>query len=636
MGARTLEECGGGVMKGKPWNQFPEQLHGVVAAHPGSILLQTSRFDPSNKRSFLFIDALRTITAAKLEEIPRLFEQIEEALADGLYVAGYMSYEAGYCWERFAGVNLSLGGLPLAWFGVYRNPFVYNHQTGSFEGTPEPPWLESLPATPREGTPAAFADHVEFGLEAEDYRAKIERIKEYIAAGDTYQVNFTSQASVSAKCSAALAFRTLLRQQHVSYAAFLNVDGDYILSLSPELFFRTEQGKIITRPMKGTMPRGLDAAEDARQEIRLRSDEKNRSEHVMIVDLLRNDLGRICTMESVQVEDMFSVERYETLLQMTSTICGTLRPRTGYADIFKSMFPCGSVTGAPKIRTMEIIRELEEGPRGIYTGAIGFMSPDGCSAFNVAIRTIVLQENKASMGVGGGIVADSIPADEYDECLLKTAFLTRSLPGFQLLETMLWDGEFRLLSEHLDRMEASASYFDFAFDRASLACRLAKEASLFRPGDRYRLRMLLNSAGEVTIAAKPDIPDRSTGRIRLSPERTWSGDVFLRHKTTHRSFYDRQYAEAREAGFDEVILMNERGEITEGAISNIFIRKAGRWVTPHVASGLLPGVFRRHLLETEPSAQEELLTIEDLQSADAVFICNSVRGLRQVEVDLYP
>ena len=577
------------------------------------------------------------------DEIPKLFLQIEEALASGLYVAGYMSYESGYHFERFDVMEKSADPLPLAWFGVYLKPLIYDHETGTVEGTwASPPVEQALgktagcepdPSTAKtalEEMPVRFADRATLGLEEEDYCAKIERIQQYIGAGDTYQVNFTSKVRMAVTLSADAAFRTLLRQQPVAYGAFLHVAGHHILSLSPELFFKTEQGRILTRPMKGTMPRGLDAGEDAETAIRLGNDEKNRCEHVMIVDLLRNDLGRICTMGSLRVEDLFSVEKYETLLQMTSTISGTLRPGLGYYEIFKSMFPSGSITGAPKIRTMQIIREMEEAPRGIYTGSIGFMAPDGSSAFNVAIRTVVLQGKDASMGVGGGIVADSDPAAEYRECLLKAAFLTRTRPEFQLLETMLWDGRFPFLLEHLDRLEASAAYFDFELDRSSVAARITAIADLFDPGARYRVRLLLDAAGRVTITHRPHTPDPSPMRIRLSPERTSSGDVFLRHKTTHRKLYDRLYAEALADGFDEVIFMNEREELTEGAISNLFLRKAGRLITPPLLSGVLPGVLRRHLLETDAAAEEGILTLQEIQSADAVFLCNAVRGIRPV------
>jgi para-aminobenzoate synthetase / 4-amino-4-deoxychorismate lyase len=382
--------------------------------------------------------------------------------------------------------------------------------------------------------------------------------------------------------------------------------------------------------MKGTMMRGRDSAEDAEAALRLQNDEKNRAEHVMIVDLLRNDLGRICAMGSVHVEDIFSVEKYRTLFQMTSTISGTLRRGVGYYDIFRSMFPSGSITGAPKIRTMQIIRELEQKAREVYTGAIGFISPDRTSIFNVAIRTLVLKGDRARMGVGGGIVADSHPSDEYQECLLKASFLVRSQPSFQLVETMLWDHRFAFLTMHLDRMESSASYFDFPFDRASITSQLLEQANRFPAGERYRVRLLLDSAGKITVTSTTLLREGAMAYVRLSSERTSSEDVFLRHKTTCRDRYERLHAEARADGFDEILFLNEKEEVTEGAISNLFILSEGRLFTPPLSSGLLPGVFRRHLLEIDATAEERVLTVQDLESADGVFLCNAVRGMRQV------
>ncbi|MEO6816977.1 MAG: aminodeoxychorismate synthase component I [Edaphobacter sp.] len=610
------------------WHQLPQQMHTLVADHPNSVLLQTARFDPSNKRSLLFLDPVQAIAVHAMEEVPGLFERIEQALEEGYYAAGFLSYECGYHFERFKDITLTEQSLPLAWFGIYRKPLIFDHETGVFDSEPL-----LLAGELVKEAPASFAESVTLAISKADYTAKIERIKEYIAAGETYQVNFTDKVSVHSEISADTAFATLLQQQPVAYSAFLNVDGHQILSLSPELFFKIEGGKITTRPMKGTMPRGLDAAEDVQAAIRLQNDEKNRCEHVMIVDLLRNDIGRICEMGSVQVDDIFSVETYRTLLQMTSTVSGRLRHGLTWYDIFKGVFPSGSITGAPKIRTMEIIHELEAAPRGIYTGSIGYMAPGGDAAFNVAIRTLELHEGKAQMGVGGGIVADSDPNDEYRECLLKAKFLTRPHRDFQLIETMLWDGEFRLLSMHLDRMESSAAYFDFAFDRLATKAQLIAESSRFEHGDLYRVRSLLAELGDLTISHAKHIANTAsqTGRIRLSSVRTSSKDFFLRHKTTHRELYDSQYAKSRDDGFDEVIFLNERGEVTEGAISNIFIRRTGDLLTPPLSAGVLPGVFRRHILETDATATERTLTLKDLESADAIYLCNSLRGMREVK-----
>jgi para-aminobenzoate synthetase / 4-amino-4-deoxychorismate lyase len=611
------------------WTHLPKHLHAIVAATPGSVLLQTSRFDASNRYSYLFLNPAKTIAASTLDEIPTLFQQIEQALANGHYVAGYLSYECGYHFERFDKVNLNSQELPLAWFGIYAQPFIYDHADARFTGT-EPPIPDNI--LPEEN-PTRFTDNATLTISEDEYCKRIEKIKEYIQAGDTYQVNFTDSVSMRTTASPASAFAMLTDSQPVSYSAFINTAGHHILSLSPELFFRIESGHITTRPMKGTMPRGLDLTEDAQQAIKLQNDPKNRSEHVMIVDLLRNDLGRICTMGSVHADDLFSVERYETLLQMTSTISGTLRPNLRYYDIFKAIFPSGSITGAPKIHTMQLIRELERAPRGIYTGAIGFISPNNSAVFNVAIRTLTLKDVIAQMGVGGGIVADSTPAEEYRECLLKAGFLTRSRQPFQLIETMLCQhAHTRFLNMHLDRLESSATYFDIPFDRASILSQINATTNQVPPEASYRTRLLLDSSGNITLASEKLSPQSEATKIsvRLSPTPTNSTDVFLRHKTTNRERYDSDLAQARADGFDEIIYTNERGEITEGAISNIFIQRDGKLLTPPLTSGVLPGIYRRHLLETDPTAEERTLTTQDLETAEAVFLCNALRGLRKV------
>lgn len=605
------------------WWQLPPQLHTLVASTPNAVLLETSRFDAENQRSLVFLNAERVIQATTLDEVPELFRQMEEALAAGFHVAGYVGYECGYHFERVGDAVAGSQDLPLAWFGVYRKPVVFDHERGCFEGEFTLPFPYSSAALP-----PRFAEAVTLNTSEAEYCAKIRRIQEYIAAGDTYQVNFTDRVNVATDLSPDAAFGSLARQQPVAYSALLHCAGQHILSLSPELFFKIEDGSIVTRPMKGTMPRGIDCAEDARMTERLRHDEKNRAEHLMIVDLLRNDLGRICRMGSVEVEDLFSIERYRTLHQMTSTITGKLRDGLSYYEIFKAMFPGGSITGAPKVRTMEIIREMERGPRGVYTGAIGYISPEGKAAFNVAIRTLVLADGQARMGVGGGIVADSVPEDEYKECLLKAAFLTRERHVMQLIETMLWDGEYFLLAMHLDRLACSAEYFDFSCDRDAIVAQLAEQARRFEPGSRYRVRLLLDEEGSISVMTAVLAADEAPCRVRWSAQRTFSSDVFLRHKTTRREMYDRELSRARADGFDEVLFLNERGEVTEGTISNVFIRKDGRLLTPPVRCGVLPGVLRRHLLEA--GAEEQVLTPEDIDSAEVVYVGNSVRGLRTV------
>jgi len=322
------------------WIRLPRDVYSVVEASPGAVLLETARFDACNRSSYLFLDPVRTISAVTLDEVGPLFRQIEEALEQGFHVAGFLGYECGYAFERFAGIGAAAQELPLAWFGVYRKPLIFDHVAGCFDGGG---LVAPVEAQPRE-VPERLADSVSLAITKDEYRARILKIKECIAAGETYQVNFTDRVSFQTECSPAVAYEALSRQQPVAYGAFMNVAGRTVASFSPELFFRVEGEKITTRPMKGTMPRGMDSAEDQVAAARLQNDEKNRSEHVMIVDLLRNDLGRICKMGSVDVEDIFSVEKYQTLFQMTSTVSGRLRPGIKYYDLFKSLFPTGPVS----------------------------------------------------------------------------------------------------------------------------------------------------------------------------------------------------------------------------------------------------------------------------------------------------
>ena len=607
------------------WVALPPQVRDCAAQNANSILLETTRFDPCNRHSYLFQDPKRFITANRLDEIPDTFVRIEAALAEGLHVAGYLSYECGYHFEKFAAAR-TLAAQPLAWIGAYSTPYVFDHSTGSVAGAA---LLHECGSESQSGI-AKIADNIALEISESDYLAKILKIKDLLAQGETYQVNFTDSIVLRKSVSPLDAYLGLSRQQSVAYSAFMNLGDHHVLSFSPELFFRTENARIVTRPMKGTMPRGRDAEEDQEMALRLRNDAKNCSEHVMIVDLLRNDLGRICTPGSVSVEARFSIERYETLHQMTSTVSGTLQPQIGYYDIFRSIFPCGSITGAPKIRSMQIINELEQAPRGIYTGAIGFISPQRSSTFNVAIRTLIVTGDAVTMGVGGGIVADSDPQEEYRECLLKASFLTRTRRPFRLIETLLWQRDYPLIALHLDRLHSSASYFNFAFDREAIAAQLCDLAKSFDANTRYRVRLLLDATGSISVAGAPFLDGAPSCRITVASERTSSADPFFRHKTTNREMYDRLHKAAGAAGFDEVIFMNDRDEVTEGAVSNIFIEQSGRWLTPPLASGVLPGVFRRHILKTRPAAEERVLSIADLQSADAIYVCNALRGLRKV------
>jgi para-aminobenzoate synthetase/4-amino-4-deoxychorismate lyase len=607
----------------KTYTPFPARFHSLVASNPGSVLLQTSRFDAENYRSYLFTRPTRTLSASS-----DLFDEIEQALTRGAYVAGFLAYECGENLKGMGRCGLQNTNTPLAWFGVYSNAFVFDHSTGEFEGNPPDEFLaeNALPDQSFE------IRNLSFGVTEKSYAQKIATIQEYIRAGHTYQVNFTDKLQFDFSGSTKAMFAALVESQPVQYSAFLHGEDWQILSFSPELFFRQKDRGIVTRPMKGTARRGANIAEDETIAHWLQNDIKNRSENVMIVDLLRNDLGRICEYGSVRVDQLFTVEKYETLFQMTSAVSGVLRPELRYSDIFRSLFPCGSVTGAPKHRTIEIIQELERGPRGVYTGAIGFFSPAREAVFSVPIRTVVLENNRGAMGVGGGILIDSRAEDEFRECLLKSEFLTRREKPFQLLESILWNDGYSLLPSHLKRMELSATYFGFNFDREVILAALEDARKQFASGARTKVRVLLERSGAVKVTHTRVVEQAGMGKITVSAIRVSSSDQFLRHKTTCRQLYDQQYEQALQRGYEEVLFLNERGEMTEGAISNLFIEKEGQWFTPPVACGLLPGTYRRHLLETKPAAAERILQMEDLASADAVYICNAVRGCRKVTV----
>jgi para-aminobenzoate synthetase/4-amino-4-deoxychorismate lyase len=603
--------------------QFPARYHSLAASTPGSVLLQTSRCDAENYRSYLFVHPARTLSNGI-----SLFDEIDEALAGGAYVAGFLSYEYGEHLQGMGRVGLRNTNMPAAWLGVYPKAFVFDHRTGEFEGE-GPDELLAGNVQPARGFEI---QNVRFGIGEKSYAEKIAAIQEYIRAGDTYQVNFTDTLRFDFSGAPEAMFAALGETQPVQYSAFLHGENWHILSFSPELFFRRKEQRLVARPMKGTARRGADLAEDESVAHWLQNDVKNRSENVMIVDLLRNDLGRICEFGSVQVDELFAVEKYETLFQMASEISGTLRAGTSYADIFGSLFPCGSITGAPKLRTMKIIQELEQGSRGVYTGAIGYFSPAREAVFNVPIRTVVLEEGSGTMGVGSGIVIDSQAEDEFRECLLKSEFLTRREEPFHLLESILWNDGYSLLPLHLERLELSALYFGFSFDRTAILAALEEAGKRLASGVRTKVRVLLERSGAVTITHAEVEVQPAVGKIMVSATRVFSGDRFLRHKTTRRQVYDQQYKEALGQGYDEVLFLNERGEVTEGAISNVFIEKDGQWFTSPVTCGLLPGIYRRHLLETRPAAREKTLRLEDLASADAVYICNAVRGCRKVMV----
>ena len=609
------------------FHDFPPAYYTLIEGRDDVVLLETSRYDADNYRSFLFIDPIDTLRADSIDEVPALLRDIERYLAQDCYAAGYFGYECGYHFEKIA--DAVPGTSPLAWFGIYRAPLVFNHLTGSFDAD-----RETVPAPVaadlRRGD-YAIAD-LRYNIPAEAYLQSIETIKDLIRSGWTYQINFTGKYVFTFQGSPLALYGTLKRRQRVSYGAFIHAQGRTVLSFSPELFFRRRGDTIMTRPMKGTVRRGRTCEEDLVLQEWLRNDPKNRAENVMIVDLLRNDLGRIAETGSVRVRELFAVEKYLTLFQMTSTIEGKLRAGVGYYDLFHSLFPSGSVTGAPKIRSMQIIRELEGDARGVYTGAIGFFSAAREAVFNVAIRTLVIDGHRGEMGVGSGIVADSDPQDEYRECQLKADFVTIPYEDFKLIETILWDKGYPLLPRHVKRLNASVVYFDYPCDVDRVVKELTAHAEHFASGNKYKVRVTLDRQGDVSVESWMIDEGREAGpaRVALSSVRMNSRDRFLFHKTTRRRVYDEMYRVAVGKGFVDILFLNENGHVTEGAISNVFIRKGKALITPPVACGLLNGVYRQHLLETHPRAREGVVSLDDLRDADGIYICNAIRGLREV------
>jgi para-aminobenzoate synthetase/4-amino-4-deoxychorismate lyase len=613
----------------------------LTATEEDCIFLETSRVTPEESRSYFFHRPVAHLACYPHDDPALFFEQVEAFLADGLYLAGWLGYEFGYLLEPSLARQIqSAPHKPLAKLGVFRAPLAFDHNTGALLHGPWP-----TPPSVENATDYRIAN-LRPNLTQADYTAALSKIKAYIESGDTYQVNFTLKLLFDFEGSPEALYQALRRNQSVSFGAYLRFGSQRILSFSPELFFKRTGEQCLVRPMKGTIQRGPYPAEDARLMQFLQADKKNRSENVMIVDLLRNDLGRVCTPGTVATRSLFDIETYETLHQMTSTITGHLPLATKIESLFRALFPCGSVTGAPKIRTMEIIHELETGPRGVYTGAIGFIAPSGEATFNVPIRTIELNGNTGEMGIGSGIIHESDPEQEWRECLLKGRFLSNPAPAFRLIETLLWqpDSGYWLLNEHLERLAASAAYFRYPCDQQEILTRLEK-LSLDFAASPMRVRLTLAKDGQMELNASPcpapatltwpmpEIVLEELPRVIFSPESTEPSSPWLFHKTTLRELYDTERQRTLATGYYEVLFTNIKGEVTEGSVTSIFIVQQGTLVTPPMECGLLPGVFRRYLLEHAPMpVREAILTRRDMEQAEAIFVGNSVRGLIRVRL----
>jgi para-aminobenzoate synthetase / 4-amino-4-deoxychorismate lyase len=561
-------------------------------------------------RSFGFAGLRHEVRAERVEEVIPALRAVEEAVAQGKYAAGFVAYEAAPAFEKAMAVRSSAPGLPLVWFGVFAERTQVASLPDAGGGFSLGEWGEAIAAG--------------------EYARDIARIREWIAAGDTYQVNYTLRLRAGFTGDDLALYGRLCRAQQAAYCAYLDLGSHAIVSASPELFFRWSGGELELRPMKGTRPRGRWLAEDRRLAEELLASPKERAENLMIVDLLRNDAGRISRAGSVQVPRLFEVERYPTVHQLTSTIHSRTRPGTTLTEVFRALFPCGSVTGAPKIRTMQIIAEIEDAPRGVYTGAIGMVAPDE-AVFSVAIRTLVLDRaaGEVELGVGGGITYDSEAAAEYRECFAKAAFVRHEPREFELLESLRFEPDegFFLLAEHLAQLAGSAEYFGFACDPAAVRARLVQAADTLREPSKVRLR--LARSGQARIESEPLAAAAEPVRVRVAAEPIESRNPLLYHKTTFREPYTRRLAAHPDC--DDVLLVNERGELTEATIANLVVDLAGVAWTPPLESGLLPGVFRETLLR-DGTLRERVLYPADLFGADAVYLINSVRKWRKAVV----
>jgi para-aminobenzoate synthetase/4-amino-4-deoxychorismate lyase len=596
------------------------------------VFLDCAKPDKDNLFSYLFLRPEEIISADNFAQVQNCLEKIEERLKNQFWAAGFISYESGFVFEESLPRPKKFPA-PLLSFGIYRKPLIYNHRKKNFlpPSVAQKGIVRQIKRIGWQNAPY-FIKHAHANVSQRHYLKDISRIKNYIRQGETYQVNHTFKYKFNFSGSPLHWYKELRERQNVAYAGLLHFGQNYILSFSPELFFRKSEEKICMQPMKGTAAKDLDWQKTQERMRALKNDAKNQSENIMIVDMLRNDLGRLASTGSVKVADLFKVEALPTLLQMTSQVRACLKKETRLYQLFASLFPSGSVTGAPKISTMKIIHKLEKEPRGIYTGAIGFLAPKGKAVFNVAIRTVSLKKEYGEMGIGSGVVWDSQGKLEFRECKLKADFLLKNSSDFQLIETMLWQkGDFFLLREHLERLEESAHYFHFPFSRQVVLRELRRYEKKFKKTNLYRLRLLYSRHGQIKLTARKLKEEPGQKLVCFSRRRVDKENIFLYHKTTQRQIYDREHLKVRKQGFYDLIFANGKNEVTETAVHNIFIRKKGVYYTPPLRCGLLAGVYRKYFLK-KVGAQERALYKKDLLEAEKIFLTNSVRGLVEVKV----
>ena len=604
----------------------------------------------ARRSSRLYTGFVHERVCADAAQLENVCETVAEDTRRGLHAVVLADYEFG---RHLLDGGLSHQALKETQRGDATLRFLLFERCEKLSRDEVDAWLMARDGGAAEASVAGTAN-VRASVDPTQFNEAIDAIHAALRAGDSYQVNYTYRLGFDVFGSPTALYRRLRVRQPVPYGALIALPGDeWVLSCSPELFIEKGGGLLRARPMKGTAPRSDDPDADRGAADFLANDPKNRAENVMIVDLLRNDLSRVAQTGSVSVPALFSVEPYASVWQMTSTVHATLRAGTSFAEIMRALFPCGSITGAPKHRTMQLIEELESTPRGLYTGAIGWLdattSENACGNFclSVAIRTLTLTptaqpgELQGKMGVGAGIVLDSVAADEYAECQLKASFLTGAEPGFELFETMYATREegVRHLSRHLARLSASAATLGFKLDDENeIRAQIAEKCAALPTQTPHRMRLALskNGVAQITAAVLTPLADSTVG-VLLGLDHNFpamdANDPLLRHKTTRRAEYDRGWREAEAKGAFDTLFFNERGELTEGGRSNVFVKLAGRWWTPPLESGVLPGIMRGVLLEDVGlRAAERVLTRVDVQNAEALLVCNALRGVVKARV----
>ncbi len=615
-----------------------ESLRNVLHDAKHVVLLDSARPSSKDRYSYLFTEPVKILKTDNYAEVPHILDEMD-VLSKRYWIAGFISYEAAYGLEKVFSVFSHPSrerGSNLVWLGVFERPYRFDHAHNIW--CPEIKHYYRHPFNPvRKPNPKGPLEmSMSFNIGYNEYAGKIRKIKYWLSNGHTFQVNFSFNALLDSSLDPFDLYTLLRKNQKTPYCAYIDTGSDCILSFSPELFFSLQGRKITVKPMKGTAARGRWYEEDETIKRWLSLDSKSRSENVMIVDLLRNDLGKIAEFGSVRTVRLFEVETHPTLHQMTSTVIAKLKQDVAFKDIFRHIFPSGSVTGAPKIRTMEIIKSLEQARRGIYCGAIGYIAPKRKAVFSVPIRT--LQKGKTNRrwiyNVGSGIVWDSSTRGEWEECITKCRFITdRNVPDFEIFESILWKGRLVYLKEHLERLKKSAVFFGYTYPEKEIKNTITKIRSRLNGIKKYKVRIFLNSQGCIRYNYVPlDMNTlKSEPVVFLTDSPVDSKNIYLYHKTTCRSWYNNATSSIEKGNCFDIVFFNENSEITECSRANIFIQMKGKLYTPPINCGLLPGILRKRLIKSKMCI-ERVFKIDDLYHAEEVYWGNSVRGLVRVKV----